>query len=246
MHRFYHPNTININESLFMDNPSSHHALRVMRVKINDQIILFNGDGSDYQGKVINLKKNQIEVLIISKKVINHESHLKITLLQALTSNDKMDWIIQKATELGISEIQPVICDRSIIKIKDNKTEKKLLRWRQISISACEQCGRAKIPHIHPPQDLSNYLEKNKIFKKNLKIILSPDAKKNLNDIEFMSTKQEISVLIGPEGDFTKKELELAIKKGFLSVKIGPRILRTETAPISILSILQYKYGDIV
>ena len=99
MHRFYHPNTININESLFMDNLSSHHALKVMRVKINDQIILFNGDGSDYQGKIINLKKNQIEVLIISKKVINKESNLKIRLLQALTSNDKMDWIIQKTTE---------------------------------------------------------------------------------------------------------------------------------------------------
>tara|TARA_B100001559_G_scaffold92397_1_gene77352 strand:- start:1170 stop:1532 length:363 start_codon:yes stop_codon:yes gene_type:complete len=120
------------------------------------------------------------------------------------------------------------------------------MRWRQISISACEQCGRAKIPLIHPPLDLSNYLEKNRVFKKNLKIILSPDAKKNLNEIELINTKQEISILIGPEGDFTKKELELAIKKGFLSIQIGPRILRTETAPISILSILQYKYGDIV
>ena len=185
-------------------------------------------------------------MLIISKRIINNESNLKIILLQALTSNDRMDWIIQKTTELGITEIQPVICERSTIKIKDNKTEKKLIRWRQISISACEQCGRAKIPLIHAPQDLSNYLEKNRVFKKNLKIILSPDAKKNLNEIELINTKQEISILIGPEGDFTKKELELAIKKDFLSVKIGPRILRTETAPISILSILQYKYGDIV
>ena len=245
MNRFYHSNTININETLFMDHFAAHHAQKVMRIKINDQLILFNGDGFDYTGKVINIKKRQIEVLITSKNNINSESNLKIILLQALTSSEKMDWIIQKTTELGVTEIQPITCERSIIKIKNNKIEKKLLHWRQVSISACEQCGRAKLPIIHKPQNFSKYLETITNSDKNLKIILSPDAKKSFNNIK-SNTKKDIKVLIGPEGDFTKKELELAINKDFLPIRIGPRILRTETAPISILSILQYKYGDIV
>jgi len=245
MHRFYHSKAITINESIVMDDFSAHHALKVMRLKSDDKLILFNGDGSDYEGQVININKRKVEVLINSKKNINNESDLKVTLLQAITSNEKMDWIIQKTTELGINEIQPILCDRSIVKIKNDKIEKRLLHWHQVSIAACEQCGRAKIPKINKPENITKYLEKISTTNNSLKIILSPTATKSLDEINCNSDKN-IKVLIGPEGDFTKQELELAIKKDFLPVKIGPRILRTETAPISILSILQYKYGDIV
>ena len=245
MNRFYHSKSININETIVMDNFAAHHAIKVLRIKNDDKLILFNGDGSDYQGQVVNIDKKNVEVLINSKKIINNESNLNVTLLQALTSNDKMDWIIQKTTELGISNIQPIICERSIVKIKNDKIQKKILHWRQVSIAACEQCGRAKIPKIHEPENIIKYLEKVTKSDNETKIILSPDATQSLNKVS-PNIEQDIKVLIGPEGDFTKQELEFAIKKGFLSIKIGPRILRTETAPISILSILQYKYGDIV
>ena len=245
MNRFYHSKPININETIVMDNFAAHHALKVMRLKINDQLILFNGDGSDFTGQVIRISKRQVEVSIKSKKNIKNESNLKVILLQALTSSEKMDLIIQKTTELGISEIQPIICERSIVKIKKEKIEKKLSHWLQVSIAACEQCGRAEIPTILKPVNIIRYLEKEEESDKATKIILSPEATNSLEN-SISAIKQDIKVLIGPEGDFTKQELDYSMKKGFSPVKIGPRILRTETAPICILSILQYKYGDIV
>lgn len=245
MNRFYHSKPINLNETIVMDDFASHHALKVMRLKNNDQLILFNGDGSDYTGQVINISKHQVKVSIKSKKSIRSESNLRVILLQALTSSEKMDLIIQKTTELGISEIQPIVCERGIVKIKKEKIEKKLSHWRQVAIAACEQCGRAKIPKIHEPENIIKYLEKIMESDKDTKIILSPEASKSLDNTA-SNVKEGIKVLIGPEGDFTKQELDYSIQKGFSPIKIGPRILRTETAPICILSILQYKYGDIV
>ena len=245
MNRFYHSKTININEIIFLDDFATHHALKVLRLKKGDELILFNGDGYDFQGQIINIAKKRVEVMINSRRIVANESNLKVTLLQALISNEKMDLIIQKTTELGISEIQPIVCQRGIVKIKNDKIEKRLLHWKQVSIGACEQCGRAKIPVINKPENITKYLEKIIMSDKSLKIILSPTAIKSLNEISY-SIDQNIKVLIGPEGGFSKKELELATKKNFLPVKIGPRILRTETAPISIMSILQYEYGDIV
>jgi len=245
MNRFYHSKTININEIIFLDDFATHHALKVLRLKKGDELILFNGDGYDFQGQIINIAKKRVEVMINSRRIVANESNLKVTLLQALISNEKMDLIIQKTTELGISEIQPIVCQRGIVKIKNDKIEKRLLHWKQVSIGACEQCGRAKIPVINEPENITKYLEKIIMSDKSLKIILSPTAIKSLNEISY-SIDQNIKVLIGPEGGFSKKELELATKKNFLPIKIGPRILRTETAPLSIMSILQYKYGDIV
>ena len=245
MNRFYHSKQINIDETIVMDEFAAHHALKVMRLKNNDQLILFNGDGSDYTGHVTSISKRQVQVLVKSKKNIESESNIRVILLQALTSNEKMDLIIQKTTELGISEIQPIVCERSIVKIKKEKIKKKLSHWRQVAIAACEQCGRAKIPKIHEPENIIKYLERIIESDKDTKIILSPEASKSLDNIA-PNIKQDIKVLIGPEGDFTKQELDLSIQNGFSPIKIGPRILRTETAPISILSILQYKYGDIV
>ena len=154
MNRFYHSKPININETIIIDDFAAHHMLKVMRLKTNDQLILFNGDGSDFTGQVIRISKRQVEVSIKSKKNIKNESNLKVILLQALTSSEKMDLIIQKTTELGVSEIQPIICERSIVKIKNEKIEKKLSHWRQVSIAACEQCGRARIPTIHKPENI--------------------------------------------------------------------------------------------
>jgi len=245
MNRFYHSGQINIDETIVLDEFAAHHAQKVMRLKNNDQLILFNGDGSDYTGHVIIISKRQVQVSIKSKKSIESESNIRVILLQALTSSEKMDLIIQKTTELGISEIQPIVCERSVVKIKNEKIEKKLLHWRQVSIAACEQCGRAEIPTIYKPVNIIKYLEKISESDKTTKIILSPEATKSLNN-STPNIKQDIKVLIGPEGDFTKQELDYSIQKGFSPIKIGPRILRTETAPICILSILQYKYGDIV
>ena len=142
-----------------------------------------------------------------------------------------MDLIIQKTTELGIDEIQPIICERSIVKIKKEKLEKKLSHWRQVSISACEQCGRAKIPKIHEPENIIKYLEKIIESDEDTKIILSPEASKSLDNIT-PDIKQDIKVLIGPEGDFTTSEVKQAFDAGFQGLDLGEFRLRTETAAI--------------
>lgn len=246
MNRFYHPNPLNINQTIILNDFAARHALKVMRVKLNDSLILFNGDGSDYLGKITQIKKHELKITIQTNEKISHESPVQITLIQSLSSNEKMDWIIQKTTELGIFSIQPILSERSIIKLNQNRIEKKLSHWQQVAISSCEQCYRAKIPIIHKPQTFMHFLnQENKFSKNTLKLILSPNA--NKGTIELPSNPpEEILILVGPEGGFSDKEIQKASDVGFYPIKLGPRILRTETAPVSILSILQYKYGDFV
>ncbi len=154
-----------------------------------------------------------------------------------------MDWIIQKATELGAYEIQPIFSERSIIKISQDRIIKKLAHWKQVSISACEQCYRTEVPQIHQPKKFMDYLNNTSFEDNALRLILAPSARINAN---IFPTKEpnKVYVLIGPEGGFDKKEIQLANSLNFEAINLGPRILRTETAPLSILSILQYKYGD--
>ena len=243
MNRFYHSKPLSINQIVILDDFSGHHAIKVLRIKLNDELVLFNGDGFDYQGRVTGISKKEIEITILTSINKNHESPLKISLIQSLSSNEKMDWVIQKATELGVSEIQPIFSERSIIKINQDRIKKKLLHWKQVSISACEQCYRTQIPPVHHPLSFTNYLNNTRFEDKALKLILSPSAKEN---IKILPSKKpdKVYILIGPEGGFDQHEIKLANSLNFEAINLGPRVLRTETAPLSILSILQYKYGD--
>jgi len=217
--------------------------MKVLRVRLNDDLILFNGDGYDYKGRVTKINKKEIEITVLTSAKKNRESLLKICLIQSLSSNEKMDWIIQKGTELGAYEIQPIFSERSIIKISQDRIKKKLAHWKQVSISACEQCYRNEIPQIHQPQKFTDYLNNTSFEDKALKLILAPSARSNAN-IFPTKVPNKVYVLIGPEGGFDKHEIQLANNLNFEAINLGPRILRTETAPLSILSILQYKYGD--
>ena len=243
MNRFYHSKPLSINQAVILDDFSGHHALKVLRVRLNDVLILFNGDGYYYKGRVTEINKKEIEITILTSTKKNRESPLKICLIQSLSSNEKMDWIIQKATELGAYEIQPIFSERSIIKINQDRIKKKLLHWKQVSISACEQCYRTQIPPVHHPLSFTNYLNNTRFEDKALKLILSPSAKEN---IKILPSKKpdKVYILIGPEGGFDQHEIKLANSLNFEAINLGPRVLRTETAPLSILSILQYKYGD--
>ena len=243
MNRFYHSKQLSLNQVVILNEFSGHHAIKVMRVKLNDELILFNGDGCDYYGKVTNIKKKELEVKISNIKELNQESPLKITLIQSLSSNEKMDWILQKSTELGVQKIQPVYNERSKVKINEDRINKKLIHWHQVVISACEQCYRSKIPQIKKPENFKHYLENNNFNSGSLKLILSPHSENTIKTLPKKEPK-EIYVLIGPEGGFSSNEIKLANKFNFKTIKLGSRILRTETAPVSIVSILQYIYGD--
>jgi 16S rRNA (uracil1498-N3)-methyltransferase len=241
MHRFYHSNPLDLNQIIILDEFSSHHALRVMRVKVDDFLVLFNGDGFEYRGRVSDINKKTINVEILSKEKNNNESPININLFQSISSNEKMDMVIQKATELGVSSIQPIITSRSTIKLSLDRTKKRLMHWRQVSISACEQSGRSKIPTIKSPivfDQISEGIKTN-----SLNLLLHPD---NLEESSNLPNEYsgDINIFIGPEGGFSQDEVLLLKKQNCINIQLGPRILRTETAPLAIIAILQYKYGD--
>jgi len=241
MHRFYHSNPLDLNQIIILDEFSSHHALRVMRVKVDDFLILFNGDGFEYRGRVSDINKKTINIEILSKEKKNNESPININLFQSISSNEKMDMVIQKATELGVSSIQPIFTSRSTIKLSLDRTKKRLIHWRQVSISACEQSGRSKIPTIKSPIGFDQFAEG--ITTNSLNLLLHPD---NLEESCNLPNKYsgDINIFIGPEGGFSEDEVLLLKKQNCINIQLGSRILRTETAPLAIIAILQYKYGD--
>jgi 16S rRNA (uracil1498-N3)-methyltransferase len=212
-----------------------------MRVKVDDFLILFNGDGFEYRGRVSDINKKTINVEILSKEKNNNESPININLFQSISSNEKMDMVIQKATELGVSSIQPIFTSRSTIKLSLDRTKKRLIHWKQVSISACEQSGRSKIPTIKSPIEFDQISEG--IKTNSLNLLLHPD---NLEESSNLPNEYsgDINIFIGPEGGFSQDEVLLLKKQNCINIQLGPRILRTETAPLAIIAILQYKYGD--
>jgi 16S rRNA (uracil1498-N3)-methyltransferase len=212
-----------------------------MRVKVDDFLILFNGDGFEYRGRVSDINKKTINVEILSKEKNNSESPININLFQSISSNEKMDMVIQKATELGVSSIQPIFTSRSTIKLSLDRTKKRVIHWKQVSISACEQSGRSKIPTIKSPIEFDQISEG--IKTNSLNLLLHPD---NLEESSNLPNEYsgDINIFIGPEGGFSQDEVLLLKKQNCINIQLGPRILRTETAPLAIIAILQYKYGD--
>jgi len=241
MHRFYHSNPLDLNQIIILDEFSSHHALRVMRVKVDDYLILFNGDGFEYRGRVSDINKKTINIEILSKEKNNNESPININLFQSISSNEKMDMVIQKATELGVSSIQPIFTSRSTVKLSLDRIKKRLIHWRQVSISACGQSGRSKIPTIKSPIGFNRFVEG--ISTNSLNLLLHPDNSKESSNLP-NKYSGDINIFIGPEGGFSQDEVLLLKKQNCINIQLGSRILRTETAPLAIIAILQYKYGD--
>ena len=239
--RFYHSENLELKLVVELGTQTHIHATKVLRLKVGDQFALFNGDSFDYVVKVIEISKHKTSVEIIDKYEVNHESPLKITLAQGIAAGDKMDWVIQKTVELGIESIQPLFTERSIVKLDRVRADKKLEHWRTVAISACEQTGRAIIPEILSPLPLSQWLSAQQ-KKNNLKLILTPSKAQNINQLEKPSSS--IDFMVGPEGGFSDKEMALALNSAFIPINFGQRILRTETASIVALSIMQNLWGD--
>jgi 16S rRNA (uracil1498-N3)-methyltransferase len=240
--RFYHSENLELKHVVELIVQTHIHATKVLRLKVGDQFALFNGDGYDYVAKVIELSKHKTSVEIIDRYQVNHESPLKITLAQGLAAGDKMDWIIQKAVELGIQSIQPLLTERSIVKLDRERADKKLEHWRTVAISACEQTGRSIIPDILSPIHLVQWLSNQNQTANSLKLILTPAKAQNINHLEKPSSP--VVFMVGPEGGFSVKEMNLALSSSFVPVNFGKRVLRTETASVVALSIMQNLWGD--
>lgn len=239
--RFYSPEKLSLGTILKLSESSAIHAIRVLRLNVGGQAILFNGDGIDYTCELISIKKNEVVAKVIARKTCNNESPLHITLCQGISSGDRMDYTLQKAVELGVAYIQPLFTERSIVKLSGDRVEKRVAHWQNIVISACEQCGRATIPLVFPPTTLAHWLNQNPKAE-NTRILLNPTGIHHLGQTP--KPTANIQLLIGSEGGLTHAEIDLATTHGFQSTLLGPRILRTETAAVTAISAMQTLWGD--
>jgi len=243
--RLYHSENLTCGETTFLGEDSSNHLIRVLRSKVDSPVVLFNGDGFDYQCTTLDINSKKTHLSIESRTEVNNESNLKITLIQGLSRQDRMETTIQKSVELGVNKIIPVICQRSNLKTNKDKLTKKLSHWRKVAISACEQSGRCTIPEITDVILLHDINQSTK--QGTLKITLNPAAEISLKNIDKMHNDiahDEIDIIIGPEGGLNDDELLFLESNNFISVSCGPRILRTETAGPAVISALQVLRGD--
>jgi len=241
MPRFYCPPPLPSSGSFELPPDAAHHAVRVLRLREGDQVQLFDGIGNERHGVISELGGKHVVVSNIHAVDSDRETPLKVLLAQALTNSEKMDWVIQKATELGVAEIQPVNTERSVAKLPAERTAKRLEHWQLVAISACEQCGRNTLPQIHAPLDIMVWLQQMK-DESDAKFILLPHGAASLHS----QTKPtgRVALLIGAEGGFTEAESDTALLCGFTPIRMGARVLRTETAAIAGLAALQTLWGD--
>lgn len=223
-----------------IDGINVKYLTQVLRSSIGDELTLLDGRGKGYKGKINSIDKYKIEVQIIEAIEMATESPLEITLAQGIPKAEKMEIIIQKATELGIKRIIPLITQRTIVRIKSPTS---LERWAKIAISSAQQSGRSMVPVIEGIKEFKKYITQK--FS-GIGLIFNEGEKRGIKEfLKGLKGVREITFLIGPEGGFTNEEVRSALEKGFISVGLGPRILRTETAAITALSILQYELGDV-
>lgn len=236
--RFYQASNISISEDLELSIENHRHAIQVLRLKMDEKLILFNGKGGEYLTTLNHIDKRKSQVHIESFTSVDRESPLHITLALATIKPDKMDFALQKAVELGVSVIQPMMTSRSVIKIK--RLEKKMQHWQGVIIAACEQSGRTVIPQLNEPLVFEKLLENST----STCITMLPDATQKITHLK-LDDKKPITLFIGPEGGFTNQEEKLMQQHAFQAVNFGCRILRAETAVIAGITACQIQWGDI-
>ena len=220
---------------------ASHHLTRVLRVAAGDCIVVFN-DGVEYAATVTGIDRAGVAVKLAAGSVVDRESPLACTLAQVVASGDRMDVTLQKAVELGVNAVQPLFSERSVVRLVGERAAKRSTHWRQVMVSACEQCGRNKIPGLSPPLTLTAWLDGlAAVSGRESRILLSPYA---TTQLAHLSRPQGITLLAGPEGGFSDAEVAHATDRGFVAVRLGPRVLRTETAALAALAAMNVLWGD--
>jgi 16S rRNA (uracil1498-N3)-methyltransferase len=242
MPRFYSPPPLPLSGSLDLPPDAAHHASRVLRLRVGDAVEIFDGAGNECHGLITCLSGKRVTVSEIAPTVNTRESPLHVLLAQSLTGSEKMDWIIQKSTELGVAEIQPLATERSVAKLTAERAANRLEHWQQVAISSCEQCGRNLLPVIHAPLGIMDWLQQSKSTTDG-KYILLPGGAASLHDQAKPQGKAVL--LIGAEGGFSQAESTAALHCGFVPIRLGARVLRTETAAIAGLAVLQALWGDL-
>jgi 16S rRNA (uracil1498-N3)-methyltransferase len=227
---------------------TASHLAKVLRARSGDELIMFNGDGREFNGAVEAVRGSRVSASVGDSRPVNRESPLAITLVQCVPRGDRMDFIVQKATELGVARIVPILSQRSVVRLDKTQAESKALHWRAVTVSACEQCGRNRLPTIEAVQPLLNYLGKSSPAR-GPRLVLEPEsatshAAAQDTGVGAAGPIVDAEIAIGPEGGFASDELEAFRVAGFSQIGLGPRILRTETAAIAAVVWLQSRLGD--
>src|SRR5690554_1508917 len=221
---------------------AAQHLLRVLRLREGDACVLFNGDGHDYQARIVSANKRGGEVEVLGSEPVDNESPLRLTLVQGIARGEKMDLILQKATELGVAAFIPVSSQRSEVKLDPARAEKRLAHWRIVVASACEQSGRARIPEVAPPASLEAAVAA--LPDNDPRLLLDPFADATAATLE-PPPGAAITVAVGPEGGWSPRDRQTLQSNGFTGIRLGPRVLRTETAGLAAIAALQARFGDL-
>jgi 16S rRNA (uracil1498-N3)-methyltransferase len=217
--------------------------MRVLRLKRGEPVILFNGDGAEYAAVVVEASRDRFALDVTGRDVMDREAPFAVTLAQAVSSGERMDYTIQKAVELGIAAIQPLEARRSVVRLSADRAQRRVAHWQAVAIAACEQCGRNRVPPVLPLMQLDEFLAGCGARRDGeRRVLLSPRTSRGLRDLE--RPTGAIVMLAGPEGGLSPEEERVAEQTGFLPVRLGPRVLRTETAAVAALAAMQALWGD--
>ncbi|NIJ89252.1 16S rRNA (uracil1498-N3)-methyltransferase [Xanthomonas campestris] len=229
-------------QEVTLPEESANHLLRVLRLREGDGCILFNGDGSDYHARITVAGKREARAMVERAEPLANESPLRITLIQGIARGEKMDLILQKATELGVAAIVPVNAERTEVKLDAARLEKRVAHWRSVVVSACEQSGRARVPALAAPTGLQEAAVASD--PRALRLTLDPQGEHRLGSLS-AGTQRDVIVAIGPEGGWSPRDRATLADAGFTGLRLGPRILRTETAGLAAIAALQSRFGDL-
>ncbi len=242
-HRFYAPPSPLSNAQITLDPEESHHLARVLRLAEGARVFVFDGAGAEYECEVARVSKPAVELAVLTRLTDEVESPLPLTLGQALIKGDKFDWVVQKATELGVTRIVPLMTEHSDVRKMEERAEQRLQRWRRIALEAVKQCGRRRLVEIIEPVSAMKFFE---VADEQARWIFSERGGRSLREMAIeCAPSPSVTLTIAPEGGWSDAELESAVSHGFISIHLGRRILRTETAAIAAVALTQHLFGDL-
>jgi 16S rRNA (uracil1498-N3)-methyltransferase len=238
--RVYHPGRLQVGRDATLDEAGSHHLGRVLRMKAGDPVVLFDGTGGEYQGVIRGVERSGVRVRAEAFDPIERESMLEVGLVQAVSAGERMEFTLQKAVELGVAWVAPIITRRSKVRLGAERAEKRVSHWQRVVSAACEQSGRNRVPAVRPLMEFTAWLAEP--AGASHRLVLQPDADRRLS--EAGPLQGSVELLAGCESGLDDEEIDLVLRYGFVPVRLGPRVLRTETAGIAALAAIQALWGD--
>lgn len=239
--RIYFPGAIPDHGSCELTPAQAHHVVRVLRLAEGDPLTLFDGSGAVCDAVISRCTRDSVQLRVLARREENRESPLAVTLVQAVSSGERMDFTVQKAVELGVAAVQPVLSERCVVRLSGERARKRVAHWQAVAVAACEQCGRNRVPQVGELLPFAAWLEQACALP-GQRILLAPGGETRLQAL--VPGAGQVTLLAGPEGGFTADETADVLRAGFVALQLGPRILRTETAALAALAAMQVLWGD--